>query len=363
MAARESDQRLEDIWNRGGKTFSISRLNKIHDCPYEAYLHYVKNVKPKFESVYGNLGTKCHDQIELCLHGEATRESIAETIQDELDNLDMMGLEFPKTRDGKDTIRENWIANMSRFAEEFTIPKGEFITEELLIFPVDENNYMMGYADAVRKNADGTVTLIDWKTGHNYSKKEELEAGRQLCVYKKALELQGYKVKYACWTMVKYCKTSWPLKNGKIKEKVSEWRNLVKDLYNVLEKKLSDFGYDEMDSELYLSQALKDNRLDSLPKEVADCFTTKIYVRIYNITPEIEEETMQYIRETIALYEQLGDDWSAWKEYIDDNFQIEDHSFYCNSLCGYGNKTGQCKYWVDYCAQFSDSEGDDDLLS
>ena len=350
MAAREADQRLEDLKKNGIKIYSISRLNTYHTCPYQAYLHYVEEIEGKNIGVYGVLGGSVHDQIEACIKDGADKSTIKDAIQDELDNLELLGVEFPKDRNGEDKIKRNWVANMERFAEEFTTPKGKFKTEELLLLRIDDKHYMQGYADAIRYNKDGSVTLIDWKTSTNYTKDKVIEAGRQLAFYKKALEEQGLKVKRTAWCMLKYCITTWEQK-GKAKEKISEWRNLVKDLQKPIESALADKGYDDVDIGLIMNEALKNNEI---PSEIRDTFHTSIYVRNYDVTEEVMAETMDYIKSTIDAYETMGEDENNYPP-----LNIEKESFYCNALCEFGGKSEQCKYYVDYCNQFNEEDEDD----
>lgn len=349
MAERMDDRRLSKLREDGKKIYSISRLNTINQCNYQAYLNYVEHINGKNVGIYGILGGKCHDAIENCLLGTGTEEDIKKAIIQELEDCEMCGVEFPKGRDGSESIKNNWVTNMTRFAEEFKTPKGEFKTEELLLYPIDETHYMMGYADAIRFDNDG-VWLIDWKTSSNFDKNHTLVAGRQLILYKLALEKLGYTVKRCSWCMMKYCETSYSLKNGKTKKKVSEWRNLIKDLSDVIEKKMLELGYDEIDTEIAIKEGVASNRWDSFPEDIRNHFKTTIYVRDYDITPDLEEETLDYIKKSINLFETLKE----WKPC-----DINKESFFCNSLCNFGGKSGQCKYYVDYCNSFSESSDED----
>lgn len=356
MGNRMDDGRLLQIRENGGKTFSISRLNTFHTCKFEFLQNYIKHI-PQKSGIYGILGEKVHDKIEECIKGNADESEVLLSIQDELDNLELLGIDFPLDRNKNPTIRNNWIKNMTRFAQEFKTPKGNFLTEELLILPIDDKNYMIGYADAIRFNSDGTVWLIDWKTGHNYTKKDVVDAGRQLVFYKKALENLGYKVKNVSWCMLKYYKATWTLKNGKIKEKVGEWRNLISDLSNTIEKTLCDNGYDEIEIECLLKQANETNKLDCMPDIIKEKINVEIYIRNYDVTEDIEKETMEYIKNTIEAISDLEeiDNDLAWEPC-----DIDKNLYYCSNLCGYGGSSGKCKYYQDYLATKEAQDGDDE---
>lgn len=359
MADRAEDPRLVELRNQGKKIYSISKLNTIDQCPYQAYLNYIKKEPQKNENIYGRLGGKTHDAIELYVHGKAKTEDIKAAIQAELNDLELFGVDFPLSKDGTPTIRNNWVANMMKFADNFTFDTSlDTTTEELILFPIDDDHYLMGYIDAYIKYEDNMVTLIDWKTSSNFDKAHLLSAGRQLIVYKMALEKLGYKVQNCCWCMLKYCETSYMQKNGKIKTKVSEWRNMISDLRSVIEKALVDLGYDPTDIECFITECLEKNSWEPFPKELQEQFKTSVYYRNYEITPELEAETLEYIHTNMDKFETLGDDEVAYSAC-----DISKNSYFCATLCGYGGNSGQCKYYVDYCDKFEEKKDEfDDLF-
>lgn len=352
MAERELNKRLEDLRNSGCEIYSISRLNCVNQCQYQAYLNYILGEK-QASNIWACAGGVLHDRLEECVRDGADESIIKNAIQEELDNFDLLGIDFPLDRNGNPTIRDNWIANMTRFSEEFKTPKGKFETEQLILYPIDDNTYMQGYIDLIQYHKDGSISIIDWKTSSQFTGNHLIEAGRQLVLYGLAKQLEGYDVKSLKWAMLKYCVTSWTLKNGKTKEKISEWRNLIKDMKSPIEKALSDLGYDDTDIECMIADGIKANKWDVFPQEIQDKFKTRIYVREYEMTQEVIDETLEYIKKSINMYRTLKE----WKPC-----DINKDSFFCASLCGYGGKTGKCQYWVDYCDQFKEESSDDDDL-
>ena len=351
MGTREKDERLKAIWDSGGETYSISRLNTINQCEYQAYLHYVLN-EPEESNIWAIAGGKVHDVIEGCIKGTNAPSDMKAAIEQELDDAALLGIDFPHSANGGTAIRDNWIANMTKFAEVFTTPKGKFDTEELVIFPVGNNAYMIGYIDAIRYNDDGTISIIDWKTSSQFRGNHLLEAGRQLIVYAMAMELQGHKVRDAQWCMLKYAKTIYPgAKTGKI----SEWRNLIKDLKTPIMTALKAAGYDKYDSNLFYSDALESNSFEPLPDKVKSLFRTTIYVRQYEITDELRKECMEYIQNGIQKFHEIQNcDGECGHRNIDDD------SFFCSGLCGFRKK---CKHYNDWKDRKYDSEENfDDLF-
>ena len=362
MAERIEDERLVKLRESGANIYSISRLNCMNQCAYQAYLNYVAHV-PQESNCWAVLGGRIHDALQSCVDDGADEKCVLEAIDDELESLQMVyGLDFPLDRNGGTSIRDNWVANMTGFAKAFKTPKGTFETEQLILYKVGDNDWMQGYIDLIRYNKDGTLSIYDWKTSSQFTKDHLTEAGRQLCLYAMAKEAEGAKVDRVAWVMMKYCIIKWSqtLKNGsvKAKEKVCEWRNLAKELRGPVEDALIAAGYDEIDTEAILYKLKTSNSLAVLPEEIANKFKVSIYVREYDLTPDVREECLEYIKKTIAEYQDKGND--------EDNFapcDIAKNSFFCQSLCGYGGKTGKCKYWMDYCARFQkDDEEEDDIF-
>lgn len=363
MGQREDSKILSDLRKSGAKIYSISRLNTMNTCPYQAYLNYVLGVEGKNKGIYGILGGKVHDVLEGCIKGEKTPEDIKPAIESELMDLEMFGIEFPLDRNGNPTIRNNWIANMTKFAEEFKTPKGNFDTEQLIIYPLGNNRYMQGYVDAIRHNSDGSVWLLDWKTSTNFTGDHLIEAGRQLVLYKLALEREGYTVKKASWVMLKYCETEWKsyvkkTKSYKTNKKVSQWKDLIKDLSTPIETALEATGkYGEIEIDFMLEEGIQKNSWEVFPPEIQSQFKTRVYVRDYEIGQDEIDETLSYINKMIEKYETFGE--------IESNYHpcnIEKQSFFCNSLCNFGGKSGQCKFYEDYKAQFVSKDEEEDLF-
>ena len=349
MATREIDKRLEALRAEGKQLYSISKLNTMHQCKYQAYLTYIEHEKQR-DNIWACAGSIIHDRLEGCLKGKNSPEDIKAAIDAELENFSMLDIDFPLDKNGKSTIRDNWVANMTRFAEEFKTPHGNFETEQLVILPINDHAVMHGYIDVIKYNKDGSVDVIDWKTSSQFTGDHLIEAGRQLAFYAMALEAEGLRVRSAKWVMLKYYEASWTLKNGNTKTKVGEWRNLCKDLSNVIEKKLIEAGEDEFEIALILDKARETNKI---PEEVADFFTVKPYVRDYELTDEVKAETMAYIISTIKEYE-LTEKWGPCN--------CKENSYFCANLCGYGGKSGKCKHWIDYCETFEKPSDDEEDL-
>lgn len=361
MAQRELDPRLKALFDAKKKVYSISKLNTIDQCEYQAYLSYVKHAKQS-SSCYSILGTRIHDCLEAIINGESTEEDLLPALDKELEDMEMLGIDFPNDRNGGTTIRDNWIADMKDFCTSFVKPKGKFETEQLFIYDCgDETHYLQGYIDLIRYNDDGTISIYDWKTSSQFTKDSLVHAGRQLILYMFGKEQEGYKVKNIAWVMLKYAEVSWIgkiRKNAKkevLIKKVFNRGKVLKELKPYIENDLTNLGYSEIDIEIMIEDAVSRNSWDKLPEEVRNKYKIKPYVREYEITDEIIQETKDYIRTKIMQFESKTDNEIDWKPMD----ITPKRDYFCRNLCGHRN---HCRFLIDYLNTKDNFKNDDDLF-
>jgi len=315
------------------------------------------------QNVYSVLGGSTHDVLEKIMNGEATEADLLPTIQNDLDKLDMLGVQFPKGRDGSDSIRENWITDMTHFCNTYKAPKGDFETEQFFLYKTPHDIYLQGYIDLIRKNKDGTVDIYDYKTSSMYKGKDVKEHGRQLIIYALALEQQGYKVRNVGWIFLKYCEVrymGYKTARSKSKSKISqivERRNIAKDLSKQFQDKLRERGYTDIDIDFIISDALDSN---SVPEEIADEFTIVPCVVKYNLDDDTRSETISYIENTVNNWESLSrkeQDYPhiSFTKTLKNGKEVDD-TFFCRCLCGYQNS---CPHLYEYLDKDKDKDDDD----
>lgn len=364
---RESQEELKRLFAEGKNVYSFSKLNIIDNCLFGAYKTYVLHEKGQ-NNIYGLAGGKIHDVLEQIMNNEATEDDLLPTLEKELVDFEMLGIDFPKDRNGGTSIRDGWIANMTDFCKKFTRPKGNFETETFLLYKVDDDHYMQGYCDLTKiiDQETKTVSIYDWKTSSQFTKADLVHHGRQLVIYQMAYEQMGYTVKETAWIMLKYVSVTYRAKKTSrskeesIIEKVCERRKVVSDLKDVIEAKLIKLGYDELDIECMMSEALEAQSFDLLPEDLKAEFTIKPYVRKYEVTDELKKECLEFINETMGLWESLNEE--EW-EYpprkftkLQRNGKEVDDIFFCTSLC---NHKG-CPHLKKYLeTKTSNSEYDD----
>jgi hypothetical protein len=308
------------------------------------------------------MGSRVHDTLEDIINDKATEKDLKPALELELYDLDMLGIDFPKDRKGENSIRDSWVADMTHLCENFVRPNGEFTTEELFIYKINDNRYIQGYIDLIRHNKDGTISILDWKTSSQFSTNDLLHHGRQLVLYALGKEQEGFKVKELAWIMLKYCEVTFMGKartNSKEKTqlvKVFNRGKLLKELSKYIESDLEELGYDELDIEIIIKNSISSNSFEQIPKEIKDKYIVKPYVKKYELTDELREETLKYVNDMANLFESKTDNVNDWKavDITDKN------NFFCNQLCNH-------KKTCTYIKQFNDTRAllktaDEDLF-
>lgn len=150
--------------------------------------------------------------------------------------------------------------------------------------------------------------------------------------------------------------------------KVLNRGKLISDLKDHIERDLEELGYDELDIEIMIKNALKENSFDVLPPEVQERYEVKPYVRSYPITDELRKETIDYLNRMADMFESLDqNDESQWppREFtrINGNGNEVEDTFFCNNLCNFRNTCVHVKRFNDQWAlRKLDKDEDADLF-
>ena len=365
---REEDKRLEEIRASGKQIYSISRLDAMNRCLYEAYRTYVLGERGT-DNVYTGLGSACHDVLEGITNGTNTEADLLPAVMNELENMDMLGIEFPKDRQGNDSIREHWIQDMTHFCETYQAPKGKNLkAEELIIYQTPAGNYLQGYIDLQHIRKDGSVDVYDYKTSSLYTSDSIKEHARQLIIYALGLEQAGKKVNSASWIFLKFAEIQYMgKKSSRSKEetlitKAFERYKIGSEMADKVEIDLIKAGFDEIEISIILDKFKKSNRFEDLPEKIRGNYKMQPYVVAADIGEEARQECINYIDSTISMWESLS---GNEKDYPPKKFtkinklgkESPDYFFDVN-LCPHFKK---CPYIHDYLDQLNvNKEGDDD---
>ena len=357
---RASDKRLEEIRASGKPIYSISRLDTINRCLYEAYRTYILHEKGR-DSCYALLGGKIHDILEGITNGVNTETDLLPAMYDELENIEIRGLEFPKDMNGEDSIKNHWIQNMTHFCNTYKAPKGKKLTaEELFIYETPAGNILQGYIDLQYIRKDGSIDIFDYKTSSMYSGKDFKEHSRQLITYALGKEQEGFKVNSAAFIFLKYATVKFMgKKTVKSKEKTQlskdlERYKIAKELEKYITADLIEAGYDELQVDGILTEFRKTKMFEDLPEEIRDNYKLSPCVMEADIGDEAKQECIDYIDNTIAMWESLNGKVGSYppKSFTRTTKMGKevDDCFFCTTLCSHYN---QCPYISDYLHQKS----------
>ena len=363
------DDKIKEIKDSGKTIYSISRLDTINRCLYEAYRTYVLKDKGD-NNIYAALGSRMHDILEGITNGKNTELDLLPAMERELVDVDVFGLEFPKDRNGGDSIRKHWIEDMTHFCNTYKAPKGKKLTaEELFIYETPAGNILQGYIDLQHIRKDGSIDIYDYKTSSIYNGEALKEHSRQLVTYALGKEQEGYKVNYTSFIFLKYAEVSYmgrktiKSKEDSLLSKCIERYKIASTMSDNVSEKLLKLGYNDIDIDNLLEKFIDANSFNVLPDEVNEQYKIKPYVLTIDLSEESKQETIDYIDSTIKMWEGLSGkekDYppKAFTKKIKNGTVTED-TFFCSQLCPHYKK---CKYIADYYASKYDKKEEDDLF-
>lgn len=343
--------------------YSISRLDTINNCLYEAYQTYRLNDRGD-NNIWGYCGSHIHKILQNIVEGTATEKDLLPAMNEELQNLDKFGISFPKDSKGGDSIRDSWISDMTHFCKTYISPKNKNLRTEVELNWTDPNGHkLVGFADLIKENKDGSIEIYDYKTSGMYSKQDMLSKGRQLVLYSM---MCGKKVRSANWIFLRYIDVTYMgYKTIKSKEKVElkktiERRKLVKELEKSIRVELAEQNCSNIEIDFLMEDALKDN---IIPNQVAHIYKIKPCVVTYDITDELKDECLKYIDSTIKMWESLSNE-TLEKEHrsfskTQNNGKVINDLFYCYELCGHKKN---CPHFQDYIAIQQTNDNYEDLF-
>lgn len=323
MAEREKHPALIELEKQGKIAYSISRLNAFNQCEYGYYRTYVLGNRGE-NNCYGIAGTRIHDNLEDLHNGKITEEDMRNDFENMLIEFELNKIQFPTAK-----IGDNWTKDIKHFVDNFKKIDKKMLTEVFVLYEIVPDIWIQGYIDAVIPDDNGKdLILLDWKTSSEFTGKRLTEAGRQLLLYKDALEqITNKNVSGVCWYMLKYINVTW---NGKTKMlKRREW---VKNIKRELAK---DLAYeDEFIAELLIDKAIEDNSLKELPQQIQDKYKIEPAIIWYKPTEKRTKECRDYVINTVKAIEGKGKNEEDYTKLCKDDF-------FCNNLCNHRNV---CKY-------------------
>lgn len=354
--------------------WSFSRFDTYRTSQFEYLLKYIQKKKENNEviSAYAPLGGAVHDLIEGLYEGKLNFD-ILESEFDDIwtTNIEVADLKFDRCDSNKNnSIKNKYYKDLVHFFSNYNKLPYKMINEQFLTVQISDNIVFQGYADAIYKNEDDIVTIVDYKTSTKYSAKSLLAHSAQLVLYSEALRQKGVpkdKIR-CCFNFLKYVDIDCEQVNGKIKTRSIERYEIGDKLQASVKVWLKKFGYED-DMMEYLDALVQTNDIKCLPKEVQDKYVIHdcyVYVDdIWDLYESLKEEiieTIKEINEKTDKYNELKDvDLNAAEHLFWDNEEsLKAQSYYYNNLSGYNIPT--IKPYKEYLDKIN-ADKNNDLLN
>ena len=323
---KKQKNKVRELRKEGIDVWSISRLNAYRNCPYGYKLTYINGDRGK-NNIYSYAGTMLHDSLESIYNGISDKSDLIENYKNFILKMDIFGIKFPN-----ENIKGNWKSDIEHFIENFIPMNQKIITEKHFLLEL-EGIYLQGYIDAYFEKSDGSLFVIDWKSSSRFTGQALIDAGRQLLLYKLALEQNsGIEVSKVAWFMMKYVYVCYGNRRS-----MRNRRDWVAKTKNPIIKALKQYGEEDFVVELLISEAIENNNLDNLPQAVQDQFWLEDCILDYEVTEDRIDECLEYVRDTVKRATQ-----DTEFKPVEINRGTE---FFCNVLC---NHRDTCKYLRKY---------------
>lgn len=320
--------KMERLKKEGYTIYSISRLNSFNECKYGYDKTYNERDRGK-DNVYSISGSAIHDVLEDIYSGKATKEDLIKVYEGTMTKCEMFNIKFPTEQ-----IELNWKADMGDFVYNFEKLNMKGVMEQFILFEVLPNIWVQGYIDAIFADGD-ELFIVDWKSSSEFKGDKLIAAGRQLALYKLAVEeITGRKVDKVAWFMMKYIYVNY---NGR--KKMCARRRWVKDISSMLKTDLKKLDLPEFVASMMIKEAVESNNLDNMPQGIKDKYKTEDCMLYYDVTDEVIGELKQYIGNTVKAIESEKE----WQPPIIDKSQ----SFFCNTLCNHRDNCPHIKAYND----------------
>lgn len=322
--------------------YSWSRVNKYRTSPYEYFLSYVANPRPKpdrEDSIYGSSGGFCHDILERYYKKEIEYNDMINEFEDAITTLEVADLKFDRSNEEKNNnIKQKYFENLRHFFNNHISIKTKVDLERFVTIKVGKY-YLQGYIDLTKRDADGNFVIQDWKTSSIYKGDKAIKEAGQLILYSEALRQLGVpleKIKI-CWDFLKYASVTTQQANGKENIRQIERCKIGESLKTNAKMWLKKCGYeDELD--YYLNLLTETNNIECLPNEVKEKYEIKDCYVFVDLTEDLLKDFLSELEKTIDDMVAKEEEYKTKKDeklFWDDEESVEKQSYYFANLCSY----------------------------
>lgn len=352
----DADNKIDELQKLGIPIYSISRLDTFDTCKYKFLKTYIIPEQRVTNNIYSILGGKVHNLIEKKCNYKRNNKVIDFDIEKELvecyKQSELSGYSFINNK-----IKDKWLYDIIHFYNNSNFYKNNIIENELRFVLDLDGIWMQGFIDAIVDNGDNTVSIIDWKTSSMFKSEDIVKKGRQLVLYKIALEAAGTSVSHSYWNMLKYVNIKWNNKSGNITNRNCERTEIIDKMKNEFTKFLSsnEFSYNEINKLIEKSESV--NTFEFLPEILRNKYKIEDYLMEYYVDDDVENETINYIINSVDdITNHKNDDSIFWKP----NEIDKSNSFFCSNLCDVNNICDAYKLFMS--GNIVDENNDNNLL-
>lgn len=350
------------------RLWSWSKLNTFMTSPYEYFIKYILHKKEDLANcAYAPIGSLAHSCLERYYLGEIEHDDMLPEFEDGwLTNIDIADLKFDRNDEVKnDSIKQKYKYDIEHFFKHHKRMADKVVVEKFVTAKIN-NNVLQGYIDAIYKDADGNVYIIDFKTSSKFSAKTVEEKAGQLTVYAIAMTQVGVpldKIRIG-FNMLKYCTIQYQQKNGAIKTRDVERYKVGESLQTNARMWLKDAGYSEEEIDGYLKKLIDANDISVLPDgvrekyELLDCY---IWVPLSQKLVDKWTDTIVSTILDILVRERDYDETGNDAVFFDDEESVKRESFYFSTLCGYSANLH--KPYAQYLQRLEESKNGMDLFN
>lgn len=308
---------VDTIWSWS----RLSTYTEGEDDGWEYMIRYIRKEKVDTSNIYTILGSASHDAIQKYINGEIEYADMADMMNEAFLDAKLKGYTFPDEK-----IRDGYIDNLIHYFNNVTYPietMKKSIEKPVIIQlkkPNGDNVIFVGYIDLLTYE-DDKVVIVDFKSSSKgkFSGKSLKKSSRQLQLYAIGISqmfnipIENIKLRY---DMQKYLKVSYLQKNGKwSKPTLQERRKWVETQENKIRTVLSELDYDIMELDELTMQAINDNSLECLPKEVQERFKVENGIIDMDMTKEMEQELTDWCLKNILEIEKRSQADDLDKEF------------------------------------------------
>lgn len=228
-------------------TWSYSRLNSFHICPYEFYQRYMECIKGE-GSFFAQVGSFMHKILEMYAKEELSVFELSEYFTEHW--CEEVTYAPPKIK-GAGDLNEKYFNQCLEYLDNIDLDLSEYEVlgvEKEVHFNIGGYD-MIGYIDLLLKDKDGNIIVADHKShdikfkkdgslSNNKKNLEDIEGfKRQLYLYSKAvIEEYGVEPKFLKWNLFRFRK--WlevPFDINEYKEALKWAEDTVRDIESATE--------------------------------------------------------------------------------------------------------------------------------